>query len=65
MQAGVLLVPDNLVAFALRVLSARAGKYNLTGAARPLRGRQDADYREGAGEDVQAAVAGGNMLVTI
>jgi peptidoglycan/LPS O-acetylase OafA/YrhL len=26
---------------------------------------KDADHREGAGEDVQAAVAGGNMLVTI
>jgi len=46
-------------------VSARASKYNLTGASDPLRGRQDADHREGAGEDVQAAVAGGNMLITI
>ena len=37
----------------------------LTGTSSPLRGRQDADHREGAGEDMQAAVAGGNMLVTI
>ena len=46
-------------------VSARASKYNRTGTSGPLRGRQDADHREGAGEDMQAAVAGGNMLVTV
>ena len=38
---------------------------SVTGASGPLRGRQDADHREGAREDVQAAVVGGDMLVTI
>ena len=46
-------------------VSARASKYNRTETSGPLRGRQDADHREGTGEDMQAAVAGGNMLVTI
>jgi hypothetical protein len=46
-------------------VSARASNYNRTGTSSLLRGRQDADHREGAGEDMQAAVAGGNMLVTV
>ena len=45
-------------------VSARASKYKLTEAASPLRGLQDTDHREGTGEDVQAAVVGGNMLIT-
>jgi transposase len=46
-------------------VSARASKYNRTRTSGSLCGRQDADHREEAGEDMQAAVAGGNMLVTI
>jgi hypothetical protein len=37
----------------------------LTCSLIPLRGRQDADHCEGTGEDVYAALGGGDMLVTI
>ena len=47
-------------------VSARASKYDPSCAGIvPSCGRQDADRRERTGQDVQLAVIGGNMLVTV
>jgi glutathione S-transferase len=48
-------------------VSARASRYTfvLRGKVWASPGLQDADRREGPGEDVQSAVIGGNMLVAV